>query len=259
MKRSINKKKFLILNKKFYIIIIFFFLFLFIIFFIFYNVKEIKSFFLTNVKIYSQKYGYELNSFKVKGIEVIEISEIDYLIKPYYDKSIFLIPLDEVSKKIMENNWIESVNLSVDFFNTLYIDIKEYKPVGIYIFNNKEYYFIESGKIIDNYNKNLNLNNYYIRFSGKNSNKKAILLIKIIEKIDKGFIKNISQANFIGNRRWDLILNNQINIKLSENQIEKSLQNFFKLRKKLSIDELNKIKIIDLRDINKAIIEFKDD
>ena len=61
------------------------------------------------------------------------------------------------------------------------------------------------------------------------------------------------------NRRWDLILNNQINIKLSENQIEKSLQNFFKLRKKLSIDELNKIKIIDLRDINKAIIEFKDD
>ena len=99
MKRSINKKKFLILNKKFYIIIIFFFLFLFIIFFISYNVKEIKSFFLTNVKVYSQKYGYELNSIKVKGLEVIEISEIDYLIKPYYDKSIFLIPLDEVSKK----------------------------------------------------------------------------------------------------------------------------------------------------------------
>ena len=70
-------------------------------------------------------------------------------------------------------------------------------------------------------------------------------------------IENIIKANFVGERRWDLILGNGIILKLSEENPSTSIQNYFNLRKNLNNNELISIKEIDLRDFHKAIIKFK--
>ena len=71
------------------------------------------------------------------------------------------------------------------------------------------------------------------------------------------FLDKIRYANYIGERRWNLILDNGIILKLSEKNPKASLQNYSKLRKHLNNIELNSIKAIDLIDFQKAVIQFR--
>ena len=57
-----------------------------------------------------------------------------------------MLPLDKISKQIKENSWVKKVKLNTNYKNTLYVDILEYEPIGIYSFNNRYFYFDEIGK-----------------------------------------------------------------------------------------------------------------
>ena len=81
-------------------------------------------------------------------------------------------------------------------------------------------------------------------------------MIEIIKENSFFLIEKIINANFIAERRWDLILENGVILKLSEKNPRVSLQNYIKLRKNLNNNELQSIKVIDLRDFQKAIIRF---
>ena len=67
----------------------------------------------------------------------------------------------------------------------------------------------------------------------------------------------IKEAYYINERRWDVKLKNNILLKLSEINIEESLKNYIKLIKKFNNSDIIKIKSIDLRNNEKAIISFK--
>ena len=65
------------------------------------------------------------------------------------------------------------------------------------------------------------------------------------------------RATFIENRRWNLLLEGSILLKLSETDVKQSIDNYFKLTNNLSYNNLIDMKMIDLRDTEKAIIEYK--
>ena len=65
------------------------------------------------------------------------------------------------------------------------------------------------------------------------------------------------EAHFINDRRWNLKLSNDLLLSLSEKNIESSLNNFIKLLNQLDESEILLIKSIDLRNDDKAIINFK--
>ena len=67
----------------------------------------------------------------------------------------------------------------------------------------------------------------------------------------------VKKAYFINKRRWDLLLDNEITLNLSEKNIEGSIVNYIKLIDKFNKNEINSIKNIDLRNNEKAIISFK--
>ena len=67
----------------------------------------------------------------------------------------------------------------------------------------------------------------------------------------------IKEGYYINERRWDVRLHNNILLNLSEINIEDSLKNYMKLIKKFNNSDIIKIKSIDLRDREKAIISFK--
>ena len=163
----------------------------------------------------------------------------------------------DVSNIISQNNWVKNVNLKLDYKNKIFIEIIEFKPIGIYYFNNKKYYFNSEGKIIDYANENKSINSRFVIFSGQSSNMYAYKLLKILNNYNQSLNNEILQANFINKRRWDIYMKNDLHIKLSENNLEKSIDNYFKLINNLSYDDLSEIKVIDLRNFDKAIIEYK--
>ena len=172
----------------------------------------------------------------------------------YFGKSIFLIPLKNLSNEISELNWVKNVNLSNNFKSKISVEILEYEPIGLFRFNDKIYYFSKEGKIIDQFNEN---DENFIIFSGKNALNYAVNLLDIIKSLQSYQLDNIREAHFINERRWNLKISNELLILLSEKHIESSLNSFIKLMNQLDESEILLIKSIDLRNHDKAIIKFK--
>jgi len=257
MNSSLNKKKYLLVNKRNAVILFFLFIIFFLLIFFYFNKSNIEFYTKKYITYLSDKYEYELKSFEVNGLNLVNINEIENVIKPYYSQSIFLLPLNRIAKSIKENPWIKNIDISTNFKNILYININEYIPFAIYKFNNNNYYITNEGKIIDLVRKEIILTNEYIIFSGKLSNIHADSFIEMIKENNFFLIEKVINANFVAQRRWDLSLENGIILKLSEKTPSTSLQNYIKLRKNLNNIELQSIKEIDLRDFQKAIIKFK--
>ena len=227
MKTNFNKKKFVLLpsikNTKYLIFTLFFLFILFLI----YDELITKKRYKELLQEFSENYNYQLEFYEINNINRVEKKAISKIINNYIGQSIFLIPLNDISKEIQNLKWVKGVNLSTDLNNKIEIEIIEYEPVGLYFFNDQTFYFSKEGKIIDM--RNDDLNERYIIFSGKNSLNNAPKLLQIINKMQYPELKNIKEAHYIKERRWNLKLNNQIIVFLSEKNIETSLINYIKL------------------------------
>ena len=253
MNSNINKKKIIFFkNRKFlkYIFnVILFFLFFT---FIYYElIKRNKLY--TIVQDLSEKYNYQLTNVEINFLERANKSEVSNILNQYYDQSIFLLPLDEISNSISQLSWVKNVNLSINFNNKLNVEILEYEPIGLLFYNNQFFYFSKDGKIIDKFREEFN--ERFIIFYGNQSSKVASNFLNIINKTET--VNMIKEAYYINERRWDVKLKNNILLNLSEINIEESLNNYIKLIKKFNNFDIIKIKSIDLRDSEKAIISFK--
>ena len=255
MNNNFNKKRYILFPsyKTFKYVIIFIILIFFL--FLIYDELSNKKRYKELIQVFSEKYNYQLESYEINDIYRADRVEISKIIKKYLGQSIFLISLNDISNEIHNLNWVKNVNLSTNLKNKIKVQILEHVPLGLYLFNNQIFYFSNEGKIIDKNNKKLD--EKFTIFSGKRSLKHASLLLEIIENLQHPELINIKEAYFINERRWNLKFTNQIIVLLSEKNIETSLINYIKLIEQLKESEILLIKTIDLRNNNKAIINFK--
>ena len=248
---AINRKKIKVnlIIKVFLIALVL--VFIFIAFFWLYS-NNIKLNVLSNyIESFSKKYDYILTEIEISGLNNVSEIEINQHFKKYNNKSIFLVPIIEISKKIEKNSWIESIILKNNFKNKISIFIKEFKPIGIY-FNGESYLLINKlGYVIDFANKNEILK--YIIFEGQESITKAPNLIIAIPKELKS---KIIRAQYINNRRWDIYTKENLRIQLPEAGYEKAMSIFIDIYADLYSSDITNIEYIDLRMAEKAIIKF---
>ena len=253
MNSNINKKKISFFTNKQFLKYIFICIMLCLFFiYIYYEIFKRDNFY-TFIQDISEKYNYQLNNVEINSLKKINKSEVNSIVKQYYNQSIFLLPLEEISNSINQLSWVKNVNLSTNFNNKLNVKIFEYKPIGLLFYNNQLFYFSKDGKIIDKFKEKTN--NNLIIFYGNQVSSAAYNFLNIINKTETGNI--ITEGYYINERRWDVKLQNNILLNLSEINIEESLKNYIKLIKKFNNSDIMKIKSIDLRDNEKAIISFK--
>ena len=162
--------------------------------------------------------------------------------------------MDQINESIKENNWVKEIYLHTNYKDTLFISIEEYKPIGIYFFNEKYFVFDENGKIIDQiYITDLTYQSLLI-FMGNSSNLKANSLINILKNNDFEKKYQIESLEFINKRRWDINLYSGVKLMLSEEDPNKSIQNFIMIQNKLSENDIDNIKTYDLRNLDKTIL-----
>ena len=257
MKKNLNRRKLLSITKKNILLVIFLFFFLSTFFIITKEFKEIKFYLYQSVQLFSEKFNYQLKTFEINGNNRMNVDDVEKLISKYYGVSIFMLPISKISEKIKEDIWIKNIKLSIDYKNNLIIDLEEYNPVGIYKFNKKMFYFTENGNIIDKIEGDLSRQNELLVFSGKLSNVKASSFVETLNKFDSNFIKQIQLIELINERRWNIEIQNNIILKLSEEFPQTSISNYLKLKKNLNKVQMNNIKIFDLRNINKSVLVYK--
>ena len=250
---NINRRGY-VLNFK---LLIYFCIFLFLIFFSFliYSNKNYIILISKNlIQNFSENFQYQFKTFDISGLEKIDSKFVEDKIQKYLDSSIFLLPLDQINNSIKENNWVKEIYFNTNYKDTLFIRIEEYKPKGIYFFNEKYFVFDENGKIIDQIYISDITNQSLLIFKGNSSNLKANSIINTLKNNDFKKKYKIENLEFVNKRRWDINLYGDVKLLLSEEDPNKSIHNFIKIQNKLSEIDINNIKSYDLRNLKKTIL-----
>ncbi len=187
-----------------------------------------------------------IKNIKVRNTKVIDekllIENLSYLI----GKNILLIDKDKIKFTIMQFDFVSSFQVNKIYPQTLEIIINEKKPVAIYMDGKKKLFISEKGKLIN-----------YIEF-------KEFLNLPIIfgKKIKfKSFFNDLKKINFPINEikslhyldigRWDIVLKNEIIVKLPKENYRDILQKFLLV---YNDDDFKKYKIFDYRINNQLIL-----
>ena len=250
---NINRRRYVLSFRSFTYFCIFLLLIIFS-FLLYFNKNNLIESSKNIIQSFSENFQYQFTKFDISGLDKIKLKFVEDKLQNYIGSSIFLLPLDQINDSIKENNWVKEIYLNTNYKDTLFIRIEEYKPIGIYFFNEKYFVFDESGKIIDQIYITDFTHQSLLIFKGNSSNLKASSLINILKNNDFEKKYQIESLEFINKRRWDINLYNNVNLMLSEEDPNKSIQNFIMIQNNLSKNEINNIKTYDLRNLQKTIL-----
>ena len=153
-------------------------------------------------------------------------------------KSIFVINEEEIIKILEKHNIIQEFNIKKIYPSTLNIEIKPTKFIAR-VFNNGQYLVGANGKLIEDKNNNELLPYIFGEFN-------SLDFLSFKQNIEKSIFSfsNLKTLYFFPSGRWDILTNNDILIKLPQEDIVASLN----LSKKLiDNDNFKDNKFIDLR------------
>lgn len=190
----------------------------------------------------------DLNEVEIAHIKGLEEKNNLILLKEIKNlnlENIFLINKKEITNQIESNNMVEKFRVFKRYPSSINIDIEKTKFLARINDNGKIYFVGSNKKLIE---KKFS-SNYLPFIFGSPEINEFLNLKKIIDqsKISYDEIKNLF---FFPSKRWDIELKNNIIIKLSKNDIKKSLKSALEF---LNNNEFKDIKIIDAR-INNQII-----
>ena len=206
------------------------------------SLNDFKKIIYKSFESFSDDKKFKVLKIKFINTENIEIDKLNNLVKHYNNKNILDINFKEIGEKLLKINEIKSLKINFNMEGEIKISIEEKKPFFIWKYENFQKVLSIKGEIL-NFNElnNKNLINLY----GLGAQKKIGNFYQIVRK-NKQFENIIKSIEYIENYRWDIVLENNTLVKLSEKNYEKNLET---LDKFLSSKELiNKThKMIDFR------------
>ena len=170
--------------------------------------------------------------------------EISNNLNNFLYESIFVISKDEIKKILEKHNIIQEFNIKKIYPSTLNIEIKPTKFIAR-VFNNGQYLVGANGKLIEDKNNNELLPYIFGEFN-------SLDFLSFKQNIEKSIFSfsNLKTLYFFPSGRWDILTNNDILIKLPQEDIVASLN----LSKKLiDNDNFKDNKFLDLRVKNNLV------
>ncbi|MEE2661479.1 MAG: cell division protein FtsQ/DivIB [Pseudomonadota bacterium] len=151
--------------------------------------------------------------------------------------------------------WIRAASVKREFPDTVRVRIIERRPLAIWQQKNKHYLIDDEGTVITS--KILQTFQNLLVLVGKNAPIRAITLINVLERQPE-LRKRVDAAVRVGDRRWNIRMNNGTYIRLPENNTVAAWDRLAKLERQyrlLSKDILS----IDLRIPDQLIIRTRND
>lgn len=190
---------------------------------------------------------------EINGIEKANINDVQNTVYNFCNKenkNDMIILLEQIKT----DPWIKNVTIKRKLPNTLEIKIEEYLPFAIWKNGEKLFLIDENGTIIKINEKERRGYNNLIIVAGEGSKENIYSLFNMLSS-NPNLFSRIKSALRVGQRRWNLELENGIIIKMPE---KNTLDAWQKLDKILSIRGSDiDIKTIDLRNDDKVFIEEK--
>jgi len=201
-----------------------------------------------NFTIKSKKIITNLNKINVDGLKQNLNKVVENELKFLIGKNILFIKSSDINKILKNLNFIKNITVKKKFPSTLMVNAEPTNFFAKTMIGNKTFLINEYGLFVDE--KIITPLSELPIFFG-NFKKENFLDLKKSLNNTKFDIQNIESIYFFPSHRWDIKLKNGILLKLSNNDIEKSII--------LAIQMLEKLKnkknySIDLRVLNNIII-----
>ena len=209
--------------------------------------EKIAEFAYNRTNKFLISFGLRIESVEIKGNKTVPtgmiLEKIFSSLGDITTKSIILLDLDRMKEEITSIGWVETVDIKKKLPGKIIINITERSPKLLWQNSGKVWLADEFGHLLTE-----KIEKRYIYLPiviGYDSAKDIPDLYNIITSSKKlfGMIKGASK---IGNRRWDITLNNGIKIKLPEENARASWMKLEELVSKNSLFSKN-INYIDMR------------
>ena len=200
----------------------------------------------TNVKFVTNQKNYSstINKINIEGLSNVDNKKIFNQLNYLFSKSIFLVDREEIQSVISKYNIIEEYSIKKIYPSTININIISTKLIAR-LSNNDELLVGVNGKLIKNRKNNDILPYIFGEFNSDN----FLLLQKNIKQSQFSF-SDFKTLYFFPSNRWDILTNDNILIKLPQNNLLKSINLAYNI---ISSSEFKDKKYIDLR-VNKHLV-----
>ena len=195
--------------------------------------------------------GYLQDSFKnFATLKQIDISGNNLLSKQFILKltelrvgeKLYVISACDIRERLLKLDEIKDVSINVNYSGTIKIVIFERKPFAIWWNKNAPWLIDDEGNKILKI-KDVDIYKNLIIIFGQNFNTKLKKFLDLLRPFS--LYKKIKSLHYIGNRRWDVYTEDNIVIKLPENNVDNAIKKNEKILKSLKYQD--KVDIIDLR------------
>ena len=191
--------------------------------------------------------GLKINSLEIEGNKIVPteiiLEKIFSTIGNVRNKSIILLSSSNLVDNLSSIGWIESVSVRKKLPDTMIIKITERSPKVIWQNEGKIWLGDNEGNLLTD-----DIEKKYIYLPliiGENPVNDIPELFAILKQAE-GLYTYVKAASKVGNRRWDVLLSNNIKIMLPENDAKKAWAKLAEIEKETNI--LNKkISYIDMR------------
>ena len=191
--------------------------------------------------------GLVLEDIIIDGRDRTTLQELNEKISLNRGDNILKIDIHALKQKIEELPWIKEANIKRSYFpHVLSIQLTEKKVHAIWQINEKFYPLDADGNVI---NANFEITEPILLIVGEGAPQNFKLLMAILKNAGSEYISRVKVANFISQRRWNLILDDirsGVTIKLPEEDIEGAWKKLVDLDKSKGIFK-RKLTILDLR------------
>lgn len=217
------------------------------------RIEEVKE----SIFDFAGRQGLQLGDIIITGRQMTTQEEILDAVKLNRGDNMLKIDVFAIKKEVEKLPWVKSANVRRSFFpNVVKIDIQEKSVKAIWQINEKFYPLDEDGEVI---NADFRVKEPILLVVGEGAPENMNRLLKIIAQNDESYLSRIKVANFISQRRWNLILDDihdGITIKLPEDNIDKVWKKLIKLDETKGILK-RKLTIIDLRLPHKIVVKIR--
>ena len=191
-------------------------------------------------------YSYRINQINIEGLSNANNLKIYNELNNLFYKNILFVRKEEITDVIKKYNIIEKYNIKKIYPSTINIDIKPTKFVARYSSNDQLLVGANGKTITDKENSEI-LPYLFGEFSSEDF---LVFQRNIIQS--KFTFKEFKTLYFFRSNRWDILTNNDILIKLPQDNLLESLNRAYKI---ISSNDFKNKKLFDLRVNNNLIVK----
>ena len=187
--------------------------------------------------------GFVVRRVYLSGHKQVKAEDVQALAAAYYGQPLLAVSLSNLSQEVEQIGWIKKANVYRKLPDTIHVDLEERVPFAIWQYQGIVHLIDKDGAIITQGD----LASYWNLpiIVGKEANLEARDVFALLgsEKVLQGRVSAIIK---VGLRRWDVRMDNGIEIKLPEERPDKAWHMLAKLQEEKQLLDRD-ISMVDMR------------